>query len=129
MGKQGVPPKENQFKPGQSGNPSGRPEGSLSLKTLITKIMEEDDGVDDRGNPKVRALRSIKALLRKAEKGDVSAFKALAERKEGLPKQEVEMSGNFTFADMSKIAAERIKAQAKGDNNGSGKEENNSKKD
>ena len=36
-----VPPKEHRFKPGQSGNPTGRP--SLSLTKMLRDILEEND--------------------------------------------------------------------------------------
>src|SRR3954453_11139330 len=34
------PPPAHRFKPGQSGNPSGRPKGSKNLKTLVQKLAE-----------------------------------------------------------------------------------------
>lgn len=34
----GKPPKENQFKPGKSGNPAGRPKGSTNLKKIIYEM-------------------------------------------------------------------------------------------
>jgi uncharacterized protein DUF5681 len=36
------PPIHTRFKPGQSGNPSGRAKGSQNLKTLCHKIMKEE---------------------------------------------------------------------------------------
>lgn len=36
----GFPNKNTQFKPGQSGNPGGRPKGSLSLDTVVRQILE-----------------------------------------------------------------------------------------
>ena len=35
----GHPPKEFQFKPGQSGNPNGRPAGLKSMKAIIREEM------------------------------------------------------------------------------------------
>ncbi len=36
------PNKETQFKPGQSGNPNGRPRGSKNRSTIIRQILEMD---------------------------------------------------------------------------------------
>ena len=82
------PPVEHQIKKGEVRNPKGYKKGQLNLKTLIRKVWEEEI-VDADGNPQIRAILSVKALADKAEKGDVHAFKALSERVEGMPKQEV----------------------------------------
>lgn len=37
----GRPPKHTQFKPGQSGNPAGKPVGTLSLTAIIKKKLNE----------------------------------------------------------------------------------------
>ncbi len=36
------PPKNYQWKPGQSGNLAGRPKGSISIKGTIRRLFEED---------------------------------------------------------------------------------------
>ena len=36
------PPVEHQFKPGQSGNPNGRPKGTRSLSTIIRDFLEQE---------------------------------------------------------------------------------------
>ncbi len=87
---------ETQFKPGQSGNPNGRPRGSLNLRTLIKKVLD-DEITDDQGNKTTRGLLIVKAMVEKAEKGDVAAFKALAERMEGSPNQKIEVERPVTI--------------------------------
>lgn len=37
----GRPPKDHQFKPGQSGNPKGRPKGSKSFSTYLQEALAE----------------------------------------------------------------------------------------
>jgi hypothetical protein len=75
----GKPPKRTQFKKGKSGNPRGRPKGSLNLSTdlaaeLSEQITLREDGRSRRVS-KQRAL--IKSLLAKALQGDVRATTAV----------------------------------------------------
>ncbi len=77
----GKPPKHTQFKPGQSGNPNGRPKGSRNLKTdlddeLSRQILIREDGSEQRVS-KQRAL--VMALCNKAMKGDPRAIRILVE--------------------------------------------------
>jgi hypothetical protein len=37
-----IPPEEHKFKPGQSGNPNGRPKGTKNLATIIRELEAED---------------------------------------------------------------------------------------
>jgi hypothetical protein len=85
------PSKEHQFTSENQPENNGRPKGSLSLKTLIRKVWGEEY-TEENGNKTVRAIKTLKALIEKAEKGDVSAFRALAERLEGQPKQEIDQN-------------------------------------
>ena len=71
----GKPPKARQFKRGKSGNPKGRPKGSLNLATDLTAELGEHITVREDGRSrkvsKQRAL--IKSLMAKALQGDVRA--------------------------------------------------------
>ena len=73
------PPKAKQFKKGRSGNPKGRPKGSLNLATDLTAELSEQITVREDGRSrrvsKQRAL--IKSLLAKALQGEVRASAAL----------------------------------------------------
>ena len=75
----GKPPKTSQFKKGKSGNPRGRPKGSLNLATDLTAELGEYITVREDGRPrkvsKQRAL--IKSLMAKALQGDVRATASL----------------------------------------------------
>lgn len=71
----GRPPKATQFKPGESGNPRGRPKGTKNLKTDLKEELAEmlvvREGDQPRKISKQRAL--LKSLTAKAIKGDVRA--------------------------------------------------------
>ena len=87
-------------KPGETHNPNGRPKGAIGLKKLITQVFNEEI-TDANGNKKIQGLLMVKAMVEKANKGDVPAFKAICERMEGMPKQDVTVSATVT--EMSKI--------------------------
>jgi hypothetical protein len=69
------PPKHTRFKPGQSGNPRGRPRGTKNLKTDLAEELGEKieirEGERSRKVSKQRAL--IKSQTNKAIKGDTRA--------------------------------------------------------
>lgn len=86
------------FKPGQSGNPKGKPKGTISAKTIIRKWLESEDKMIDpitKKEQKVTVMDVITlALITKARKGDAIAFNALLDRMDGKPKQEVGFTDN-----------------------------------
>src|ERR1700716_2173732 len=66
------PPLHSQFKPGQSGNLSGRAKGSQNLKTLFNKVLDEEislrDGADVKRITKAEAI--VRGVVIGALKGD-----------------------------------------------------------
>jgi hypothetical protein len=71
----GRPPTEQQFKPGQSGNPSGRPKGvrnfSSDLRDELAELVSIKDGDNSVGVTRQRAI--IKVLVKAALEGDFRA--------------------------------------------------------
>jgi hypothetical protein len=69
------PPKHSQFKPGQSGNPNGRPKGARNLKTDLADELQERivlrEGGERRVVSKQRAM--LKRLMERALNGDTKA--------------------------------------------------------
>jgi hypothetical protein len=73
------PPKEHQYRPGQSGNPSGRPKGVRSFKADLHNELSELVAVSD-GNKDVEITKQqaiIKVLLRMAIGGDPRAISTI----------------------------------------------------
>lgn len=71
----GKPPKRTQFKAGQSGNPKGRPRGSLSLMTVIERELNSKVTVTEQGQQKKVRKKEVvaKQLVNKAASGDLKA--------------------------------------------------------
>jgi hypothetical protein len=71
----GKPPKHTRFTPGQSGNPNGRPKGTLNLKTDLLDELKERivvrEGERQRHVSKQRAM--VKSVTARAIKGDARA--------------------------------------------------------
>lgn len=78
----GRPPKNSQFKKGESGNPTGRPKKSKNLKTILLNALQEEVIIKE-GNQKKVVTKSealIKSVLNKALSGDVRSMKWVAEK-------------------------------------------------
>jgi len=88
------PPKHTRFKPGQSGNPRGRPKGTNNLKTDLMEELRENivirEGDQSHKVSKQRAF--VKTLVARTLKGDArsatlltSMMMRLLETGEGAP--------------------------------------------
>lgn len=82
----GKPPKHARFKPGQSGNPKGRPKGARGFGAELDQELNETVTVTEGG--RTRKLRKqtamIKALIAKALKGDAKAVQLILGHSENL---------------------------------------------
>src|SRR5689334_15300099 len=88
------PPLHSRFKPGQSGNPSGRVKGSKNLKTLFHQILNEQiplvDGNQSKNVTKAEAL--MRRLVIGALKGDSRSIMTLMRIAEQTGEFETESS-------------------------------------
>lgn len=79
----GKPPVEHQFKPGQSGNPGGRPSAQRSIQAAMRKLVSEDY------NGKDLAVALAKIAVSKALAGDHKFWEMIIERIDGKVAQEL----------------------------------------
>ncbi|WP_135502130.1 DUF5681 domain-containing protein [Roseovarius aestuariivivens] len=72
----GKPPKSGQFQPGKSGNPKGRPKGSLDFQTYVQEMLSKRVAITEGGKRKhVSALQAtLMRLTEKSLKGDQRAM-------------------------------------------------------
>jgi hypothetical protein len=75
----GRPPRASQFKPGQSGNPKGRPKGSLNLVTVLARALRERVVINEGGRRREisKLEAAVKQLTNKAASGDARAIQML----------------------------------------------------
>jgi hypothetical protein len=74
------PPEQTRFKMGQSGNPNGRPKGSLNMATLLARALREKVVINENGKRKTvtKLEAAIKQVINKAASGDLKAVGLLA---------------------------------------------------
>ncbi|MGX9393845.1 DUF5681 domain-containing protein [Nitrobacteraceae bacterium UC4446_H13] len=79
----GRPPRQSQFKPGESGNPRGRPKGVRSEDDILAKLLNKKIPIQDRG--RIRYVSMLEAgyyrVAQNALKGDLKAMNFLMHRK------------------------------------------------
>lgn len=70
------PPESTRFKKGASGNPKGRPKGSLNVATVFMKTLREKVVVNEHGQRKTvtKLEAALKQLVNKAAGGDLRAI-------------------------------------------------------
>ncbi len=123
------PPKHTRFKPGQSGNPRGRPKGTNNLKTDLMEELRENivirEGDQSHKVSKQRAF--VKTLVARTLKGDArsatlltSMMMRLLDTGEGAPDIEDalvddELEILEAFADRVKRGVDRNAAAPAGD--------------
>lgn len=94
------PSQEHQWKPGQSGNPGGRPKGR-SILARIRELLDRTANLDGTPLEGGRTLGDVLAeqVLRNALGGDVKAAKDLLTFLEGRPRQSAPEETHSTVRD------------------------------
>jgi len=84
------------FKPGQSGNPNGRPKGSLNTATRLRRLL---DITQNLKNPITETIEGFTVLeqidmklIMKAKEGDLASIKEMYDRLEGKPQSSVDLT-------------------------------------
>lgn len=98
-----MPPKKTQFKPGQSGNPNGRPKGIPNAKTRYRRLLEL---TQKKTNPVTGEIEEFTVaeqmdmkIFDKALKGDLQAYREIMDRLEGKPSQFITNEVNLNPVD------------------------------
>lgn len=84
----GHPPEGTPWKPGQSGNPNGRPVNENSITYWLKQELARANG-----GGRTNAQNIAKKMIVKAKSGELDAMKEIADRTEGKPKQRTEVTG------------------------------------
>ena len=75
------PPQATRFKKGVSGNPKGRPKGSLNVARAFTKALREKVVIHENGKRKTvtKLEAALKQLVNKGASGELRALRQLVE--------------------------------------------------
>jgi len=101
------PPTHSRFKPGQSGNPRGRPKGAKNIDTLCRSLLSRKVTIQEHGGRRrVSAVEAILlASIQRAVRGDNRAAKLLLDLQQRLPRTEdAEAAATSTEEDAAIIA-------------------------
>ena len=92
----GNPPEHSRFKPGESGNPSGRPQGAKNRSTVLKKWLDVASKVENvetgKEEPGTVEDKIAVAVIKKAMNGDVYAFNAIMDSVYGKATQTLDIS-------------------------------------
>ena len=107
----GNPPKDTRWKPGQSGNPKGRPKGIKYMSELLREQLDQVPETID-GKPNTKTWRDLicDSILRAAVKGNQPAItKELLDRIEGKVKDTHQVEGDVPISIVYKLVGDRKK--------------------
>ena len=89
----GRPPMMTRFRPGQSGNPRGRPKGARNLSTIVAAALSERVAINENGRRRriTKFEATVKQLVNRAASGEARATQlllALVQANEARPAQQ-----------------------------------------
>jgi hypothetical protein len=97
------PPEATRFKKGVSGNPKGRPKGSLNVATVFLKTLHEKVVVNEHGQRRTvtKLEAALTQLVNKAATGDLRALRQLLElAREAEARQSLPAAQNVVLSDL-----------------------------
>jgi Family of unknown function (DUF5681) len=106
----GKPPKNTQFKKGQSGNLKGRPKGTLNLATVLERTLREQVVINENGRRKVitKLEAAITQLVNKAASGDAHAMRYLCHLVISAEERSVSVEPIARFSDADRKVMDNI---------------------
>ena len=112
--KGGHPPGHTRFKPGQSGNPSGRPKGSTNLQIILERELRKFVSITENGRTRRMTKQEVmvRRLVHDAIKGEYRAVDLLLKLARPALNHEGEHVSE-TFAMPSKEALKTIARRLK----------------
>ena len=107
------PPRQSQFKKGQSGNPKGRPGGAKNLSTLLSEALNEPVIVTENGRHRKITKRqaAFKQLVNEAAKGNWRALKLLVDILQDIERRTEPETAESSFSAADEKVIEQLMAR------------------
>lgn len=90
------PPEHSRWKPGQSGNPKGRPKGIEHSSTRLLRLLKLTQKIKNPVSGELEEFTVLEQidmkLIQKARSGDLPAVKELLDRLEGKAQQSMDVT-------------------------------------
>jgi len=106
------PPKEHQFKPGESGNPAGKPKGVKNWNTIFEKAIRKIAKEKNIKECDVEIDLVIRAIA-EARGGNYNYYKDIFDRAYGKSTESIKLEGQMK---LEKVIVEIVKPKKDGDN-------------
>jgi hypothetical protein len=109
----GKPPRHTRFRPGQSGNPRGRPKDAKNLSTLVHEALNEPVVVTENGRRRKVSKRQaiIKQLINRSAQGDLKAMQMLLSTMQEIERRNEAEPAVTTFAAADEKVLEQLTAR------------------
>jgi len=106
----GSPPQGTRFQKGRSGNPKGRPRGSLNIATAFMKALRERVVINEHGQRKTvtKLEAALKQLVNKAASGELRALQQLLELARDAEAKQDQPGGNPALGELDQEVVEGI---------------------
>jgi hypothetical protein len=89
------PSPSTRFKPGESGNPKGRPKGTLTLTEVLRQLGEIEDVEIRKGQPKIARKEALgHKMWNMALSGKADIARYIYDRLDGKPTQEIKVQSD-----------------------------------
>lgn len=86
------------WKPGQSGNPKGRPKKGVALTDILRQELELPTKIGKARMTQAHAV--ARALVMKAREGDAACLRLLYERIDGKVSENINIEGNMQYTEI-----------------------------
>jgi hypothetical protein len=112
----GRTPQSTRWKPGQSGNPKGRPKGAKNLATLFDEALSQKFEIQEKGKTRIITAREaiVRRVVNEALKGNIKATAFVLAKEPEIAQNAVTLkriTSDMTDQEAADLWAQKIKSR------------------